>query len=78
MEKKSSEQTIHHKLENIIKDMVDKEIDLKTALREFEKIYFEQTARKHEGNRTKMAKVLRIHRNTLHNRIKILKIKMKY
>ncbi len=78
MEKKSSEQTIHHKLENIVKDMVDKEIDLKTALREFEKIYFEQTARKHEGNRTKMSKALRIHRNTLHNRVKILKIKMRY
>jgi DNA-binding NtrC family response regulator len=58
--------------------MVDKDIDLKTALREFEKIYFEQTARKHEGNRTNMSKALRIHRNTLHNRIKVLKIKMKH
>jgi DNA-binding NtrC family response regulator len=78
MEKRSSEQTIHHKLENIIKEMVDKDIDLKTALREFEKIYFEQSAKKHEGNRTSMSKALRIHRNTLHNRIKALKIKTKH
>jgi DNA-binding NtrC family response regulator len=78
MEKRSSETSIHQKLENVAKEMVDKEIDLKNALREFEKIYFEQTARKCEGNRTKMSKSLRIHRNTLHNRVKILKIKMKY
>ncbi len=78
MEKRSSDQSIHQKLENVVKEMVDKEIDLKNALREFEKIYFEKTAKKHEGNRTRMAKSLRIHRNTLHNRIKSLKIKMKY
>jgi DNA-binding NtrC family response regulator len=58
--------------------MVDKEINLKDALREFEKIYFEHTARKYEGNKTKMAKSLGIHRNTLSHRAKILKIKKKY
>ena len=77
MEKRSNEPNIHQKLENVVKEMVDKEIDLKNALREFEKIYFEQTSKKHEGNRTKMAKVLGIHRNTLHNRAKTLKIKTK-
>jgi len=65
-------------MELIIKDMVDKEINLKDALREFEKIFFEQAAKKHEGNRTKMAKALGIHRNTLHNRAKALKIRKKY
>jgi DNA-binding NtrC family response regulator len=65
-------------MELIVKDMVDKEISLKDALREFEKIFYEQAARKHEGNKTKMAQALGIHRNTLHNRAKILKIKKKY
>jgi len=65
-------------MELIIKDMVDKEINLKDALREFEKIFSEQAANKHEGNRTKMAKALGIHRNTLHNRAKALKIRKKY
>jgi DNA-binding NtrC family response regulator len=77
MDKRSSEPNLHQKLESLIKDMVDKEIDLKNALREFEKVFFEQTARKCEGNKTKMAKVLGIHRNTLNNRAKILKIKKK-
>jgi DNA-binding NtrC family response regulator len=78
MDKKSSDLNLHQRMELIIKDMVEKEISLKDALREFEKIFFEQAARKHEGNKTKMAQALGIHRNTLHNRAKILKIKKKY
>ena len=78
MEKRYSELNLHQKLDLIIKEMVDKEISLKDALREFEKIFFEQTAKKYQGNQTKMAKALGIHRNTLHNRTKILKIKKKY
>jgi len=65
-------------MELIVKDMVDKEISLKDALREFEKIFFEQAAKKHEGNKTRMAQALGIHRNTLHNRAKLLKIRKKY
>jgi DNA-binding NtrC family response regulator len=78
MDKKSSDLNFHQRMELIVKDMIDKEINLKDALREFEKIFFEQAAKKHEGNRTKMAQALGIHRNTLHNRAKILKIKKKY
>ncbi len=77
MDRRSSEPNLHQKLESLIKEMVDKEIDLKNALREFEKVFFEQTAKKCEGNKTKMAKALGIHRNTLSNRAKILKIKKK-
>jgi DNA-binding NtrC family response regulator len=65
-------------MELVVRDMVEKEISLKDALREFEKIFYEQAARKHEGNKTRMAQALGIHRNTLHNRSKILKIKKKY
>ena len=78
MDKKSSDLNLHQRMELIIKDMVEKEISLKDALREFEKIFFEQAAKKHEGNKTKMARALGIHRNTLHNRVKLLKIKKKY
>jgi len=62
-------------MEMLVRDMVDKEIGLKDALGEFEKIFYEQTAKKHEGNQTKMAQALGIHRNTLRNRARILKIK---
>lgn len=78
MDKRSSDLNLHQRMELIIKDMVEKEISLKDALREFEKIFFEQAARKHEGNKTRMAQALGIHRNTLHNRAKILKIKKKH
>jgi transcriptional regulator with PAS, ATPase and Fis domain len=78
MEKKFSDLNIHQKLENVIKEIVDRELSLKDVLREFEKIFFEQTARKYEGNKTKMAKALGIHRNTLQNRAKALKIKKRY
>ncbi len=78
MDKRSSEPSLHQRMELIVKEMVDREINLKDALREFEKIFFEQAARKHEGNKTKMAQALGIHRNTLHNRAKLLKIRKKY
>ncbi len=78
MDKKFSELNIHQKLDAVIKEMVEKELRLRDVLREFEKIFFEQTARKYEGNKTRMAKALGIHRNTLQNRAKVLKIKKKY
>ena len=78
MDRRSSEPSLHQRMELIVKELVDKDINLKDALREFEKIFFEQAARKHEGNKTKMAQALGIHRNTLHNRAKLLKIRKKY
>lgn len=78
MDRRSSDLNLHQRMELIIKEMVEREISLKDALREFEKIFFEQAARKYEGNKTKMAKAIGIHRNTLHNRAKILKIKKRY
>jgi DNA-binding NtrC family response regulator len=77
VDKRSSELNLHQKLDLIIKEMVEKEISLKDGLREFEKIFFEQTAKKYDGNKTKMAKALGIHRNTLHNRAVSLKLKKK-
>ena len=78
MEKKSSELNLHQKMEMIIKEMVDKEVHLKDALKEFEKIYIETASKKFRGNMTKMAKSLGIHRNTLHSMAKKLKVKKLY
>jgi DNA-binding NtrC family response regulator len=75
MSKKFEEMTIHQKLENLIRDMVEKEIHLKEALEEFEKIYIEMALGKYQGNKSKVAQALGVHRNTLHNRFKALKIK---
>jgi DNA-binding NtrC family response regulator len=67
--------SIHDRMVILIKEMVEKELPIKEAIKEFEKIYIETTAKKYNGNKTKMAQALGIHRNTLHNLCKTLKIK---
>ncbi len=75
MEKEFDKLNIHQKLEIIIDEMVEKELRLKDVLKEFEKIYIEIAGKKYNGNMTRMAKALGVHRNTLRNRTKTLKIK---
>jgi DNA-binding NtrC family response regulator len=55
--------------------MIEREVRFRDALREFQKIYLEAAARKYKGNKSSMAKALGMHRNTLHNRAKSLKIR---
>jgi len=67
--------TIHEQIVLLIKEMVERDIPIKEAIKEFEKIYIETAAKKYNGNKTKMAQALGIHRNTLHNLCKTLKVK---
>jgi len=67
--------SIHDRMMTLIKEMVEKELPIKEAIKEFEKIYIETTAKKYKGNKTKMAQALGVHRNTLHNLCKTLNIK---
>jgi len=64
----------HQKMERLILEMVEQELPIKEALKEFEKIYIEIVIRNHKGNKTKAAKTLGLHRNTLHNLCRSLKI----
>ncbi len=75
MEKRFEQLNIHQKMEFLISDLVEKEVRFRDALREFQKIYLEAAAKKYRGNKSNMAKALGMHRNTLHNRAKTLKIK---
>jgi len=75
MGKRSSDMTIHQKLEVIIKEMIEKEVLYKDACKEFEKIFIELASKKYKGNQTKIAQALGIHRNTVHSRSKSLKIR---
>ena len=72
---KSNELNLHDKLKILIDEMVDKELPLKEVLKEFEKLYIESASIKYGGNKSKIADALGIHRNTLHNLTKSLKIK---
>jgi len=75
MEKKYKALSLHQKMEMLIQEMVEKELLLKDAMKEFERIFIETASKKYQRNMTKVATALGIHRNTLHNRTKSLKIK---
>jgi DNA-binding NtrC family response regulator len=75
MDKKFDQLTIHQKMELLIADLVEKEVRFRDALKEFQKIFIETAAKKYNGNKTKMADAMGLHRNTLHNRAKTLKIR---
>jgi len=74
MQQEYSALSIHQKMVVLVAELVEKELPIKEALREFEKIYIETAGKKYNGNKTKIAKALGIHRNTLHNLCKALKI----
>jgi len=74
MQEEFRELSLHQKMVVLVTELVEKELPIKEALREFEKIYIETAAKKYNGNKTKIAKALGIHRNTLHNLYKALKI----
>ena len=67
--------SLHEKMEVLIRELVEKDISIREAVKEFEKIYIETAAKKYNGNKTRMAKALGVHRNTLHNICKVLKIR---
>lgn len=74
MEENFKDFNIHQKMEIVIEDMVEKELTIKEALREFEKIYIKAAVKKYGENKTVIARALGIHRNTLNNIMKRLNI----
>lgn len=66
--------TINAKMKLLAKDLVENELPLRDALREFEKLYILTASKKYNGNKTRMAKALGFHRNTLHNLCKSLEL----
>lgn len=75
MPKEFNELTLREKLVDLVNELVEKELPIREALKEFEKLYIETAAAKYKGNKTRVAKALGIHRNTLHNLYKALNIK---
>lgn len=66
--------SLHKKMELLAEELVDKELPLKSALHEFEKLIIQSAGRRYNGNKTRMAAGLGVHRNTLHNLCKSLDI----
>jgi DNA-binding NtrC family response regulator len=60
---------VKEKLESLVNEMIEKRIFLEEALNEFEKRFIQSALSRTEGNQTKAAKVLGMHRNTLNRKI---------
>jgi Fis family transcriptional regulator, factor for inversion stimulation protein len=67
---------VHKLLEQLVSQMVEKGILYEDALREFDRRFIIAVMDKTEGNLTKAADTLGVHRNTLSRKIKELKIKL--
>jgi len=66
---------VHKLLEQLVSQMVEKGIYYEDARREFDRRFIVEVMDKTEGNLSKAADILGVHRNTLSRKIKELKIK---
>lgn len=62
------------RLETLVHDMLDCEIDMTYARHSLEKAYISEVLRRNGGNIGRSARALGMHRNTLTKRIRDLKI----
>ena len=67
---------MHNLLEQLVSQMVEKGIHYEDAQREFDRRFIIAVMDKAEGNLSKAADTLGVHRNTLSRKIKELKIKL--
>jgi Fis family transcriptional regulator, factor for inversion stimulation protein len=66
---------VHKLLDELVTRMVEKGIQYEDALREFDRRFIVEVVDKTDGNLSKAADTLGMHRNTLARKIKELKIK---
>jgi Fis family transcriptional regulator len=66
---------LNEKLDRLIEEMVEKGIRFADASREFERRFISKVLAESEGNLSKAADVLGIHRNTLSRKIAEYRIK---
>ena len=66
---------IADKIERLVEEMVDKDVQFEDAVREFEKRFISQVLGRCAGSLTKTAEALGIHRNTLTRKMAEYKVK---
>lgn len=66
---------LKQKLDSLIEEMISKGIRFPEARREFEKRFVAQVLERENGNLSRAAKVLRIHRNTLSKKLLDFKLR---
>jgi DNA-binding NtrC family response regulator len=60
---------VKEKLETLVSEMIDKRIYMEEAVNEFEKRFIQNALARTQGNQSKAAALLGIHRNTLSRKI---------
>lgn len=60
---------MRHMMEELIAELVRKEIPLEVAKRELERLYLERVVAAHNGNQSAAARQLGMHRNTLSKKL---------
>lgn len=65
-----SRRNLHARLEQLVTDMLDGGIRLEEAVRELETHYLRQMLGRYEGNQSRAADELGMHRNTLRNKMR--------
>jgi len=68
---------LKQRLESLIEEMIGKGIRFQEARQEFEKRFIARVLERENGNLSRAAKVLRIHRNTLSKKILEYKVKLR-
>jgi DNA-binding NtrC family response regulator len=66
---------VHERLQRLIDEMIEKGIRLPEALREFERRFIAKVLAESDGNLSKAADALGVHRNTLSRKIAEHRIK---
>ncbi len=66
---------LKQKLDSLVEEMISKGIRFQEARQEFEKRFIARVLERENGNLSRAAKVLRIHRNTLSKKIIDYKVK---
>jgi DNA-binding NtrC family response regulator len=66
---------IAEKIERLVEEMVDRDVQFEDAVREFEKRFISQVLGRCDGSLTKTAEALGIHRNTLTRKMAEYKVK---
>jgi len=66
---------IAEKIERLVEEMVDKNVQFEDAVREFEKRFISRVLGRFDGSLTKTAEALGIHRNTLTRKMAEYKVR---
>ncbi len=65
-----SRENLQSRRESIVADMLDGGLRMDEAVRELESHFLRQVLQRHDGNQSRAAAALGIHRNTLRNKMR--------